>query len=329
MPHLAGATPAQLLAANPSRRRLLAAFAEGAGQRWTAALRTQDGSREGPATPGPSVGRRNAAARGADAGRGADAMRAALDEDGVTALGEQLAELQAPVATWLAALSLLEPLPFANLVPAEAMLPAESLRFFYVDRGWLTAAAAGALSVGIHSNADVTIAQKLQPSLEAAVAQARREAGVYGPPLSGLLVRSALVPSWPTLVIAASRKSTPVQLVRRETRSPDVLLCLWADVPDEVSLAEPYQGLRFGIESSNHGEHHVALRDVTTTGAIGSELSKTVAVAPLDGRIDVATLASTIAGEMKISALGAGNLAIQLVLAPEQQLFPTPVGTRG
>jgi hypothetical protein len=309
--HLAGVPAADLVAPNPTRRRLVAAIAEGLGERWTAALREPDGERRPAAPP-----RRPAPERGRAV------VAAALDEDGAAeALADQLADLQVPVASWLAGLALLEPLPFANLVPDPSMLPVESVRFFYVDPAWQQALAAGAMSIGVTGSADVALDAKLQPSLDAAVAANLRKLGATGASLGGMLIRSALVPAWPTLVIAPSQAGKPLPTIRRETLGADVLICIWSGVPDLVTLAEPYQGLRFGIDLSG-----VALRDVTTPGSIGKDLGVNVPVTPVGGRVDVAGLAAAIGTKLGISALGAGDLAIQLVLAPESQTFPSGAG---
>ena len=47
---------------------------------------------------------------------------------------------------WLARLRLLEGVPFSYLVADSALLPPESIRFFYLDRGWTDALVEGALS---------------------------------------------------------------------------------------------------------------------------------------------------------------------------------------
>ena len=49
---------------------------------------------------------------------------------------------------WLTRLGLLEGVPFNYLVPDEAMLPPESLRFFYLDPNWTSALLDGAMSIG-------------------------------------------------------------------------------------------------------------------------------------------------------------------------------------
>lgn len=309
VPMLADMGPADLLAPNPARRRLIGALTEGLGERWTETLRA-----------GPRAGARAVTGRlhAAAPHRGRRAVAAALQGSAGAALSSALSDAQAPIALWLANLALLIPVPFTNLVSDEAMLPAESVRLFYVDAGWQQAVAAGAMSIGIQSSADIALDATLKPALDAAVAADLAALGATGAPMSGLLIRSALVPAWPTLVVTASAGGLPLPTIRRDTLTTDVLLCLWSGVPDTVTLSEPYQGLRFGVEDNG-----VSLRDVTTPGSIGRQLSQTVPVPSVDGRINVAGLAATIAGALHVPAIGAGDLAIQLVLAPERQAFPT------
>lgn len=45
-------------------------------------------------------------------------------------------------------------MPFGHLVPDERMLPAETLRLFYLDMSWVDALVSGALSVGAQSSRD-------------------------------------------------------------------------------------------------------------------------------------------------------------------------------
>jgi hypothetical protein len=52
------------------------------------------------------------------------------------------------VCQWLARLVLLYRVPFTYLVADERMLPPDSMRFFYLDPGWLKCLLEGACSVG-------------------------------------------------------------------------------------------------------------------------------------------------------------------------------------
>src|SRR5690348_2015554 len=64
---------------------------------------------------------------------------------------------------WLARLRLLEGVPFAYLVADSALLPPESIRFFYLDRRWTDAVVQGALSVGTVTSADRSQLEQLHP----------------------------------------------------------------------------------------------------------------------------------------------------------------------
>src|SRR5262245_15142426 len=56
----------------------------------------------------------------------------------------------------LAELRLLQSVPFSYLVPDASLLPAESVRFFYLDRNWTDALVEGVLGIGTFTSADRT-----------------------------------------------------------------------------------------------------------------------------------------------------------------------------
>ncbi len=145
------------------------------------------------------------------------------------ATGEQLH----PVREWLDRLAVLDMLPFDQLVPDPRMLPPESARFFYVDEGWVRAAVDGALSVGVGHAQDADLNELA--------------AGIDDPPKSGALIRSDLIPGWPDTIITAFQGEDTVEPVRQALFGSDVLMLLYPKVIDAFTLAEPPQGLYFGI----------------------------------------------------------------------------------
>ncbi|MFD8996274.1 hypothetical protein [Streptomyces abikoensis] len=219
-------------------------------------------------------------------------------------------------AAWLAKLRTLSGVPFDCLVPDQRMLPPESLRLFHVDRGWLDALLDGARSLDRHPGADATTDAELDDLLDG-----------QGPvPAAGLLLRSALVPGWPTLRVEARAASgtTPVEVIRREALGADVLLMLFDRVPDRLTISEPHQGLHFGVDH----EGNVALRSLTP-GEVGRPLGRSVPVGadpaltvttPVGARVlDVGRLAARLAEDVKPgSPLSPAEFAVQLVRAPEQ-----------
>jgi hypothetical protein len=258
------------------------------------------------------------------------------------------ADLEA-VGRWLGRLCLLEGVPFSHLVPDPALLPPESLRFFYLDAGWMEAAMDGALSVGAHTGRDRMVADTLygpirDTALRAAAAVRAMPVpadGTLPAPLpeacGGILLRSALVSGWPGLSVRGTRGGEPLPVLRMERLSGSVLLCLWAGVPDRVELAEPQEGLRYGV--SGAGEVH--LRSVQAP--VGRPLDRSLAVLgptgmlrgrrvlnlrPADGTGLLAALAQllgrTDAGYAD-PRLSPSELAVQMVQSPARLTF-SPAG---
>lgn len=69
-------------------------------------------------------------------------------------LAQTLTEPGAPkeLVDWLIKLKLLVGVPYNYLVPDQAYLPPESIRFFHLDPNWIDALVDGALSIGRHYN---------------------------------------------------------------------------------------------------------------------------------------------------------------------------------
>jgi hypothetical protein len=266
-------------------------------------------------------------------------------------LSTSLAEDIAPVTDWLTQLSLLYNVPFANLAANPAMLPVESLRFFYVDPAWVDALTDGALSVGIESSMDEAILGTLRKSMReevhAKVASYRSHRLRLGQPapltagrISGILLRSDLVSGWPGLVVEATHQNAPCHLLRMDRLSSTVLLCLFQDVPDTVTFSEPQQGLRFGAEMTASREPVVALRSLGQKGPVGQTLGVNF---PASGGLEqyfrpasrngagVLSLNGEMLGAMEsalAAALGVNSItltpsqfALQMVVTPEQQSF--------
>lgn len=198
-----------------------------------------------------------------------------------------------PVAGWLASLLLLEFVPFSCLVADEAILPAESARFGYLDRGWQDAMLDGALSLGLESSlhelyASLTGDLVRSSAYEAALVRRCTLVGASVPapsfpvtadptPVTCLLVRSALVTGWPQLAVRpAGRGGAQLPVLRLARLSPSVLLCLFWGMPDTLTVSEPPHGLRFGTDDSGH----VPLRYPLADGPPGLPLGAIMDTAP-------------------------------------------------
>jgi hypothetical protein len=172
------------------------------------------------------------------------AVKELLDNDDVRAL---VAEELEPIGEWLESLTLLNQVPFAYLVAHPQLLPVESARFFAVDQNWIGALVDGALSVGVQTARDTwfqAVVHTIIPDAARIVAQHDHADSAQS---SGLLMRSALVAGWPGLTVQASAAGKPLEPLRSDRLAPSVLLCLFAGVPDTVSVRAPHQGLHFSV----------------------------------------------------------------------------------
>ncbi|EFC81331.1 hypothetical protein FrEUN1fDRAFT_5528, partial [Parafrankia sp. EUN1f] len=292
-----------------------------------------------------------------------DATRAAL----ATAMetGGGLGDHLTRVAQWLGRLLLLYPVPFTHLVPDERMLPRESLRFFHLDPTWLDALVSGALSIGAQSSRDTledqTVAATIRAAAQAQAAGYRETQRGTAPedpapadpatdgdgalgPVSGLLLRSALVSGWPNLAVRASDAAgAPLPILRMDHLSPTVLLCLFDGLPAAVELSEPQEGFRFGVE--DHGL--IPLRNLLPPPhapegrRLGEQIGPDVTFPVLDhlragagsGRVlDLGSLIPALTAALDaahgtaVGSLGPADLALQMVRIPEAIRFTGPNG---
>jgi hypothetical protein len=154
-------------------------------------------------------------------------------------------------------LKLLEGVPFNYLAPDEQYLPNESVRFFVIDPRWIRCLWDGAFSVGRSGEGDM----------------ARDSAVLAGsdptfkmpalPPMAGLLLRSAAVAGFPSMLIdgyfqrpaAGSSPSANVPwrlpLLRQEQLAPNVAIALF-DLTGHPALSAvdfhlPPQAMHFGL----------------------------------------------------------------------------------
>jgi len=249
-------------------------------------------------------------------------------QDDLTALGK-----------WLADLHLLRNIPFSNLVSDTRLLPVESLRFFYVDTNWLEVLIDGALSVGAHSTRDTEFQEVMSGAIRAAVNNelTQRRSAITGldivstdgsdafdQPMTGVLIRSALISGWPGLVIKASQSGNQLKNLRVESLSPSVLIGIFLGIPDQVEISEPQHSLRFGLDDKGNTE----LRNLGTTqtgGETGNLLSVLDYMRSGAGNrvINIMGLAGQMATELKIdpALFGAADFAIQMIQAPEKITF--------
>lgn len=261
------------------------------------------------------------------------------------------------IGEWLGRLLLLYGVPFNYLVPEEAMLPPESLRFFALDPGWMKCLLEGACSVGKSSSLDELLDQKLrsrcldQVGNNASKVRAG-EGGSLNWPLTGFLLRSNLVEGWQGLEMKAvgvdgnGKRLDPLPALRIDRLSPDIMLCLFNGKVTEIEIKQPAEGMHFGAEPGDKQPGDNAprgdaprntyrkrsLRKLAPAAQVGDQIDKDVSIPMRQGSarvLDVAELARTIEGALPADARSGGpftsaELAVQMVESPGKAIFTVP-----
>jgi hypothetical protein len=182
-------------------------------------------------------------------------------------------EVPADIAAWLGRLLTLAGVPFGYLVPDEAMLPPESIRFFRLDENWIRALLDGAFSLGRNLTAEAggASANLDRALLGPVAAQARAaaplrpRAGVAAPDpdstdtaWTGFLLRSRVVSDYPGLGVNVYPQGhtpddqvpvlMPVRRLDRLGPGGDTLLCLVEGDAYRVDVHEAPELLHYGID---------------------------------------------------------------------------------
>ncbi|KAK1536503.1 uncharacterized protein CCOS01_01823 [Colletotrichum costaricense] len=141
-------------------------------------------------------------------------------------------------------------IPAQNLLVEPSWLPAESLRFFYIDPHWVEAVIDGALGVANHiERNDDSLRRSIKGIFNKYFSTVDPDVG-YRPqvPTYGLLLRSKIVKDFPDLLITApipsgssSKDDGPhaeerAEILRQERIADDVILCLFDRQPGSKSL---------------------------------------------------------------------------------------------
>jgi len=234
------------------------------------------------------------------------------------------------VCDWLARLILLYRVPFPYLVPDERMLPPESMRFFYLDPGWLKCLLEGACSVGRSSSRDELADEYLRDKfLDVATEKAlevRRRTSEEGShaseriqwkperakspdwPLTGFLLRSPVVEGWQGLEMRAWKESVEadenlLDPLRIDRLAPDIMLCIFNGEVKRIEIRQPPEGMHFGAAPGPNGGYtrfHLRwlARNADGSKAPGDQLDDSETAIPVrkDGSrvVEVARLASDL-----------------------------------
>ncbi|MGY3090534.1 hypothetical protein ACVWYF_003589 [Hymenobacter sp. UYAg731] len=192
----------------------------------------------------------------------------------------QWPELPVFVRLWLTDLVLLKGVPFNYLVPTEAYLPFESLRFFSIDDKWIKYLVDGAFSIGRMSSADAATDAELY------------KMGVIisdgDIPKSGVLLRSRAVDGWPDLLMQADGR-----VRRRAELAEDLLLCLYDEQITSLSINQKPESVHFGFIDKDGDS---AQLQVEYMDKKGKNKAADVEYNPLN-RVDIGKIYASVAAE--------------------------------
>jgi hypothetical protein len=184
------------------------------------------------------------------------------------------------VRRWLARLMLLYRVPFTYLVPDERLLPPDSLRFFCIDPGWIKCLIEGACSVGRSSTEEQLVDEYLRnrflnfdveqcPLVRQRTESAHEASGKPNEvkvnwPLTGFLLRSALVAGWQGLEMRAwqswnesEKKGRPLAPLRIDRLAPEIMICIFNGSVVRIEIKQPPEGMHFGATPVRNGPNYI------------------------------------------------------------------------
>ena len=195
-------------------------------------------------------------------------------------------EIPTDIREWLGHLLLLYGVPFHYLIPEESMLPAESIRFFYIDPGWMKCLLEGACSVGRSSSVDELFDRRLRNNFlrEAGEKAGEIRAGkkrAVDWPLTGFLMRSRVVEGWQGLEVTASgvdgngNTIDPLEPLRVDRLGPDILLCIFNGKVTRIEMKQPPEGMHFGASPAGGNVYRkLSLRRLSPADRAGDQITQ-------------------------------------------------------
>lgn len=149
-------------------------------------------------------------------------------------------------------LRLLRRIPLSYLVPDQKLLPPESIRFFHVNQTWVDRVIDGVFSNTTVGTVDFHYSLTTLQMIRAAIDPAPQG-------MTGILIRSELTRRWPKMIVrgfsslaAGVDAESTVKVLRAEALSRDIFIALFAGQPRRVHIREPFDGVRFGVETEGN-----------------------------------------------------------------------------
>ena len=139
------------------------------------------------------------------------------------------------VVNWVMDRMYLQGIPSHYLIPDPTWLPPESIRFFHVDKRWLSALIDGALSICNHGDSADAVRKTIKAQLQLYLDQKMgKDLSKPQVPAYGFYLRSVVVSSFPDLVVEAPFKNPDprAQVLLQENVRKDIMFCLLDRSPD-------------------------------------------------------------------------------------------------
>jgi hypothetical protein len=258
----------------------------------------------------------------------------------------EIRQVPMDIQDWLGRLLLLYGVPFHYLVPEEGMLLPESIRFFYLDPGWIKCLLEGACGVGRSSTVDDLLDQHLRNQFldyagkKASEVRAGQKGDLHWP-LSGFLLRSLVVEGWQGLEMKAAgvdgqgNRIDPLEPLRIDRLSPEIMLCIFNGKVTDIEITQPPEGMHFGASAKGgNAFQKLHLRKLFPADAAGDELDLPATEVPMRADvqrvIDIRSLAdqmhSRLNGAQAIDGTANGRFTsaefgVQMVERPGKAIF--------
>lgn len=218
-------------------------------------------------------------------------------------------ELPASIRQFILQYLKLNEFPYHYLVPHNAMLPPESLRFFRLDKTWMHAFICGVLSIGeaiSETKVDRIVRSILLEENKRFMETAPGAQALELENVCGVLIRSEAVSGWPALQIEATSAEKNVPLWHKRYMSDGTMLCLFAGRFDSLALFLPQGDSHFGFSQSGNG----FVKEIGLNG-----LKKYEVQANARFCADIQKLANDL------WQLSSGDLAVDLLQRQEKVIF--------
>jgi hypothetical protein len=220
------------------------------------------------------------------------------------------------ISSWLTDLSLLRGIPFNYLVPDAALLPAESIRFFHLDKAWVECLMDGAYSIGRVPKP----VKESEPQLDS------DSANPVAPPYqiaTGFLLRSSVVSGWPGLQAEAKDEAgNELEQLRFDRLSATVLLCLFDGEINQALLHLKPETLHFGLDKPDdkHPDLFKRLRDDKAV-----PIDKEVSSIPWQQEdlrvISITRMADAMKTALELDSLTSAEFGLQMIEGVEEVIF--------